>query len=63
MNDKEKLAKLTALADECRRLQRVTKRPMNAHEAREVGKAEAALDFFLANLQTEVLAPRSPETA
>jgi hypothetical protein len=51
----DKLLKLLDLADECRRVQKVFRRPPNVHEQRALAQAERALDVFVTELQTEVL--------
>jgi len=55
MTTEEKLAKLLDLADECRRMQKIVRRPPNVHEQRALTQAERALDVFMTELQTEVL--------
>jgi len=55
MTTEDKLLKLLDLADECRRVQKIIRRPPNVHEQRALAQAERALDVFITELQTEVL--------
>lgn len=55
MTTEQKLAKLIELADECRRVQKTSRRPPNAFEQRALAATERALDTLLTELQTEVL--------
>lgn len=50
MTDREKLLKLAELVDEMRRLHKVTRKPPNSHERREIEKQEAEVDFFIAQV-------------